>query len=208
MPGSHRAGTLAGNGIMTPGLASGRERWIRRRRSIGPVERIHASCVDLMKNQYISWRRSIVCLIVIQALCSSRAAGFGGIGSGHVQLKNSFIVEIGVVRSAPPPVNTNWVDEVYSLNCRCFTMLGYFGFDGFGENPAMLVVDENKLIRLAVFEQFIGTINVKINFVRMKKCPAHANIIPCYDGLNPEECLKILDEYRKKLDRYLDGFDK
>ena len=46
--------------------------------------------VDHLKNRWVGWQRRFVCLIAIQALCSSRAAGFGGIGSDHMQLKNSF----------------------------------------------------------------------------------------------------------------------
>lgn len=132
------------------------------------------------------------------------AAGFGGIWSDHDQLKGSVIVDVGDAREVPPPTGASWKNQVYSLNSRCFTIFGYIGYWGFGGKPALLIVNEKKMIQLAILEtSSFGGIDVNTHLVQMVNCPEHANIIPSCDGLTTDECAQILEQYEQKLDRML-----
>jgi len=130
--------------------------------------------------------------------------GFGTFGSQHSQLKRSVIADVGQAQEVPPPAGAKWENQVYLLNDKCFTMFGYFGFWGYGGKPAMLVVDEQNLVKVAIFETSIGTINVKVNPVQMVKCPEHANIIPSCDGIENEKCMEMLKQYQEKLQKQLE----
>lgn len=141
-------------------------------------------------------------------LASTQANAFDGIGSDHLRLKKTVIADIGEAQKVPPPENAKWSNQVYSLNSRCFTILGYFGFWGFGSKSAMIVVDENKAIQLAVFEISIGDIGVTLHPIQMVQCPSHAYVPPSCDGKSYKECSKLLDEYQKELQREIDRLTK
>jgi len=150
-------------------------------------------------------KKLIVLAALIQIVAVNNGYGFGLFGSDHLQLKRSVIADVGEAKQVPPPAGAEWKNQVYSLNDKCFTMYGYFGYWGYGGKSGMLIVDENNLVRVAIFETSISTINIEVNPVQMVKCPEHANIIPSCDGMEYEECRKMLDQYKEKLQKQLES---
>ena len=161
------------------------------------------------RNQSISWSVLMAFLFVLViTLFSDQTWAFDAIGSDHARLRNSVIAEVGEAKEVPPPSGATWENQVYSLNSRCFTMFGYFGFWGFGGKSAMIVIDENKIIKVAIIEPSIGNVNVKLNPIRLIQCPSHATILPSCDGLSASECTKLLGKYRDDLQRKLKALGK
>ena len=160
---------------------------------------------QIMRNFYIKLSSHILfaCL-----LSPTIVWAFGSFSSEHEQLKNKVIVAVGEAKKVDPPSGAEWKEQVYSLGSYCFTMSGYYGYWGYGGKPAMLVVNDRKLLELAIFETFSSDIDVKLNYVTMIQCPAHANITPSCDGLSPDQCKTLMDAYLKKLKQKLKELSK
>lgn len=99
------------------------------------------------------------------------------------------------------PFNTNWVTEVYELNGRCFTMPGYSGMWGFGEKAALLLVNTQKVAKVAFLGTGIGSVDVDVQLVTLIHCPEGSGVIRYSD--DPKERLKQIEEKRKELERKL-----
>ena len=134
----------------------------------------------------------------------SPSSAFQSIVSQHAQLKGSVIVDAGEAKEVAPPFGSEWENQVYSLNSRCMVLFGYYGYWGFGGKPAMLVVDKDEHVQLAIFESTIGSIKVEIHPVSIVHCPDHAMVPPSCDGLNSEACSRLMDEHMKKLEQKLE----
>ena len=143
----------------------------------------------------------VVALTLSVATFTSSA--FGGFGVNQSQLKGAFIAEVGEAHEVEPPSGAKWKDQIYSLNSRCFTLSGYFGYWGYGGKPAMLVVKENKLINLALFESLGSTPSVDLFPVQMVQCPESANVLPSCDGLTSEQCQKAMADHLRMLEQKL-----
>ena len=114
-----------------------------------------------------------------------------------------FIAEAGEANEIEPPSGTTWKEQLYSLNSRCFTVIGYVGYWGYGGKPAMLVINERKMIQLALFDSSYGGMDVNLLPVQMMQCPANANVPPSCDDLTPEQCEKAMSDHLKMLEQKL-----
>ena len=137
-------------------------------------------------------------LVLVNSATPSNA--FGGFGNDQSKLKGVFIAEVGDANEVDPPPGATWEDQLYSLNSRCFTLFGYYGYWGYGGKPAMLVIDQNKIIKLALFDSTYGSLEVKLFLAQMVQCPAHANIPPNCDDLTAEQCQKAMADHLKMLE--------
>lgn len=122
--------------------------------------------------------------------------------SEQAQMKGYVIAEVGEVSEVEPPFNTKWEDDVYQMNGRCFSFSGYNGYWGYGSKAALLLVNAQKNIKLALIESSIGSIKTELKSVTMLECPSGTNVVPYSD--DPEEQLRLLrkrqDDLKKKLE--------
>lgn len=87
------------------------------------------------------------------------------------QMKNYIIADVGEVSKVDPPFNTKWENDVYRMNGRCFMFSGYMGYWGYGKKAALLLVNAQKNIQLALIEPSIGATKVELKSIEMIKCP-------------------------------------
>lgn len=121
--------------------------------------------------------------------------------SDQFMMKDNVIVDVGNASKVEPPFNTNWITEVYELNGRCFTILGYYGTWWLGEKAALLLVNSEKVVRVAFLGAGIGSVDVDVQLVTLIHCPEGSGVIPYSD--DPEERLEQLENKRKELARKL-----
>jgi hypothetical protein len=80
---------------------------------------------------------------------------------------------------------------------------GYISYWGYGSKAALLLVNQQKDIKLALIESSVGSIKVDLQSITLVNCPAGMNVIPYSD--DPEERLRLLqkrqDELKKKLEK-------
>jgi hypothetical protein len=140
---------------------------------------------------------SFICLAkrgfitALLTFASSQAIADGwAIVSQQTQLKDNAIIDVGEVSKVDPPFNTKWESDVYQMNGRCFTLSGYMGYWGYGGKAALLLVNAQKFVQLALLETAIGSIKVELHSISMIKCPTGTNVMPYSD--NPEEQLRLL----------------
>ena len=149
-------------------------------------------------------------LLVSSLLLSGRsfADAFGGFQSEHDALKGYFIADVGNATEVKPPHGKQWTTDIYELNGRCFTISSYRHqrFWSFNGKASLLLVNEQKAVRLAFFEKQISDMEVKIEPIRIVECPSDAAVVaPCE---TTEECAQRLEqlkqdmrEFRKQLDK-------
>jgi hypothetical protein len=58
-----------------------------------------------------------------------------------------------------------------ALRSFCFEPLGLAGFWGFGEKSALVLVDAEKKLKLAIFDISISDIKVAVHDIRSTNCP-------------------------------------
>lgn len=87
------------------------------------------------------------------------------------QMKNYVIADVGEVSKVEPPFNIKWEKDVYRMNGRCFMFSGYTGYWGFGKKAALLLVNAQQNIQLALIESSIGATKVELKPITMIKCP-------------------------------------
>lgn len=86
------------------------------------------------------------------------------------QMKDYVIADVGEVSKVQPPFNSKWEKEVYRMNGRCFQFSGYAGYLDYGQ-AALLLVNAQKNIQLALIESAIGGTKVELKSIAMIKCP-------------------------------------
>ncbi len=146
-----------------------------------------------------------IIIFLFMALSSVNVHADGwAIFSQHDQMKNYVIVEVGSVSTVAPPFNTKWENDVYQMNGRCFVFDGYIGYWGYGDKAALLLVNENKYIQLALVTSEIGSVKVELESITLIKCPSGSEIIP-YSS-DPEERLKQLKRKQELLKKKLESF--
>lgn len=146
-------------------------------------------------------KRAVIAALLAFASAQAGADGWA-IMSHQAQMRNNVIIDVGEVSKVEPPFNTKWENDVYQMNGRCFTFSGYIGIWGYGSKAALLLVNAQKVVQLALIESAIGSIKVELQSISMLKCPAGTSVIPYSD--DPEEQLKLLrkrqEEIKKKLE--------
>jgi hypothetical protein len=126
--------------------------------------------------------------------------------SQQAQMKNYVIVDVGEVSKVEPPFNTKWEKDVYQLNGRCFLFSGYVGYWGYGSKAALLLVNAQKDIQLALIESAIGSIKVELQPISMVECPSGTNVLPY--SADPEEQLQLLKKRQEELKKKLEDLQK
>lgn len=146
----------------------------------------------------------IVALLIAASSFSAYADGWA-LFSQQEQMKGFVIADVGEVSEVEPPLNTKWQEDVYEMNGHCFSFSEYNGYWGYGSKAAFLLVNAQKVIKLALIETSIGSLNVELKSVTMLECPTGSNVVP--DSDDPQERLRLLrkqqEELKKKLDELL-----
>lgn len=146
-------------------------------------------------------------IAVFLAFASAQADANGwALFSQQAQMKNHVIVDVGEVSKVEPPFNTKWENDVYQMNGRCFLFSGYMGYWGYGNKAALLLVNAQKSIQLALIESAIGSIKVELQSITMLDCPSGTNVTPYSD--DPEEQLKLLKKKQEELKKKLEDLQK
>lgn len=136
---------------------------------------------------------------------SAHADGWALFGKQSA-MKNYVIADVGEVSPVDPPVNTKWEQDVYQMNGRCFYFPGYMGIWGFGGKAALLLVNAQKDVKVALFETSIGTVKADLQSIVLVECPAGTNVIPYSD--DPEEQLRLLQKRQEDLKKKLEQLQK
>lgn len=122
--------------------------------------------------------------------------------SQHDQMKNHVIADVGVVSKVAPPFNTNWERNVFQINGRCFVLPGYSRYWSHGDRAALLLVNAQKSIQLALIQSEVGSTKIEVLSITMIECPAGSNVIPYSD--DPEEQLRLLKKRQEELNKKLE----
>lgn len=146
-------------------------------------------------------------VVLFLALASAQASADGwAIFSQQAQMKNYVIVDVGEASKVEPPYNTKWEKDVYQMNGRCFVFSGYMGYWGYGNKAALLLVNAQKSIQLALVETAIGSVKVELQSISMIECPSGNGVMPYSD--NPEEQLKLLKKRQAELKKKLEDLQQ
>lgn len=122
--------------------------------------------------------------------------------SQHDQMKKHVIADVGLVSKVDPPYNTKWDKDVFQINGRCFVLTGYSSYWGYGDKAALLLVNAQKSIQLALIQSEMGSIKVELQSIAIIECPSGSNVIPYSD--DPEELLRLLKKRQEELNRKLE----
>ena len=153
---------------------------------------------------YATLTKAMVALLLAVLSFSACADGWAFL-SQQEQMKGFVIADVGEVSEVEPPFNTKWQEDVYKMNGRCFSFSGYNGYWGYGSKAAFLLVNAQKVIKVALIESSIGSLNVELKSVTMLECPTRSGGVPYSD--DPEEQLRLFqkqqEELKKKLEELL-----
>jgi len=123
---------------------------------------------------------------------------FGGFDSQHSELKGYYIVDVGNATEIEPPFGKRWEKEIYQLNGRCFTIdsYRYQVFWGYSGKAGLLLVNERRNIRLALFEKDISNLKVKFEPITLVECPRESGVMRTC--ATQEECTERLKQLEKQ----------
>lgn len=154
------------------------------------------------------WLRRFALSALITAVSSSASADGWAAFSEHAKMKNYTIADVGDATEVQRPFNPNaeMLPKVYQLNGRCFTMLGYVGFWGYGGKSALLLVNEQKDVELALIETSLSSVKVEMKPISIVRCPTRTDVVPYGD--NPEERLRLLRKRQEELQKMIDEYRK
>ncbi len=112
-----------------------------------------------------------VCVMGVMFYPSFSAAdGFSSFGD-HDELKNHAVVFAGDVESIQIQNQSLMTTEsVLKMENACFSPAGYLGYWGYGKKAGLLLVDNQKRLSIAIFEDSIGSIEVKVLGVSQVSC--------------------------------------
>ncbi len=136
--------------------------------------------------------------IILFSLISTHANSDGwATFSEHEKMKGYNIVDVGQVTELSSPLNTKWDTDLYKMNEYCFSLSGYIGYLGYSGPAALLLVNAQKDIKLAIIKSEIGSLKVQLHSIRMYKCPSNDinNAIK-----NNEDYIKKLEQLKKELE--------
>lgn len=141
--------------------------------------------------------KRLLVIVFLFTISTQGVADGWSLFSQHAQMKDYVIVEAGDVSKVEPPFNTKWKTDLYQINGSCFMFSGYMGYWGYGNKSALLLVNMQKNIQLALIEVEIGTIKVKLYSILMMECPSRTNIMSYSD--DPKEQLRLLKQRQENL---------
>ncbi len=142
-----------------------------------------------------------ILVVVFLAFASAKAVADGwAVFSQQAQMKNYVIADVGEASRVEPPFNTRWEQDVYRMNGRCFLFSGSMGY--WTSKAALLLVNAQKDVQLALIESAIGSIKVELHPISMIQCPTGTNVIPY--SADPEEQLKLLKQRQEELKKKLE----
>ncbi len=104
--------------------------------------------------------------------------GWASYGSDHSQLEGFVISAVGnVSQESWQNPRTRQTVEWYEFGNgfaaeHCFTMGGWAGYWGFGDRPALLLVNDRRQVWVAFFETVVGSIKVELRLVQPIECPS------------------------------------
>jgi hypothetical protein len=87
------------------------------------------------------------------------------------ELKKTVIVEAGDAELLPTPFGSLGKKETVKVANYCFEPTGYISGWSYGKRAALVLVDEQKNIKLALLEDSIGSVKVSTTGVVQVNCP-------------------------------------
>lgn len=147
----------------------------------------------------VSFNKHAMVALFLSFASAQAGADCWAMFSQQAQMKNYVIVDVGEASKVEPPYNTKWEKDVYQMNGRCFVFSGYIDYWGYGGKAALLLVNAQKSIQLALVETAIGSVKVELQSISMIECPSGNNVMPYSD--NPEEQLKLLKKRLEDLQK-------
>jgi len=139
------------------------------------------------------------CSVVFLMLGTNAFAddSFGGYQSQHDKLKGYQIVDAGNTKEFKTPIEKKRILQLYQLNERCFTMSSYFGLWGYAGRASMLLVNDNKDVKLALIEKNISDLEVKIEPISLVECQSDDDDLS--NCGSAENCMKKMDKLQQKM---------
>lgn len=130
-----------------------------------------------VRRHKMNLNRSVLVILSLLASPHTWASGWT-LFSKQSEMKSYIIADVGEVSQVEPPINTKWEEDVYQINGQCFYLPGYVGNWSYGSKAAMLLVNAQKDIKLALFEAWIGSVKADLQSIVLIECPAGKNVIP------------------------------
>ncbi len=136
--------------------------------------------------------------LVLTSFVVTATDTFDSYQSEHEKLKGFVIVDAGNTEKVHMPFDSYQTDAIFKLNSRCFTSntLGGIGFVG---TASLLLVNENKEMKIALIENKMSNLQVNIEPIRVVECSSGKSdfdkqLEKC--GAN-ETCIKNIFKYPK-----------
>ncbi len=150
--------------------------------------------------------RKLLVVLFLASISSQAVADGWAMFSQQERMRNYVIADVGEVSKVEPPLNTKWEKDVFQVNGRCFLFSGFMDYFAYGNKAALLLVNAQKNIQLALIESAIGSIKVDLQPISMIECPTGTNVIPY--SASPEERLRLLKQRQEELMKRFEDLKK
>lgn len=116
-------------------------------------------------------------------------------------LKMTVIADVGEAEKIDAPFGKLGASDMIKINGRCFEPIGSIGSWGYSLKAAFVVVDQTKSVKIATFENGIGSIKVNVIPVIQVDCSSNASgDLPS----DPEKLLEVLRKRQEALQKELE----
>jgi hypothetical protein len=117
--------------------------------------------------------------------------------SRHEELQSHVIVDTGDFERIAAPPGKLGASDVLKLKATCFEPRGSLGLWGIGKKAGLILANREKIIKIALLESSIGSINVRLLTAIQVPCPTTDS-----DGLLTDpQMLQEMKRIQRELDR-------
>jgi|APTNR8051073442_1049403.scaffolds.fasta_scaffold57443_2 hypothetical protein len=147
------------------------------------------------------YQTTFACVLILAGIAKDASADGYDLFSKHEELKAHVVVDAGDFEKIDPPFGKLGASQVLKLNSNCFQPSGSLGVLGYGKKAGLVLVDRNKILRIALLESSIGSIKVETALVLQVACPTHdSSGLP----LDPQQRLQELKRQQEVLQLQLE----
>lgn len=122
-------------------------------------------------------RLNIIILLFLTMFSTLQSSDWSTIGSEHELLKDHIIIAVGSFSEEEKYdydtfERTEWFKFKSSNTNFCFEFIGYAGYFGYGNHAALLLMDKDENLKIAIFDINISTIEVSVENIKVIECPS------------------------------------
>lgn len=141
---------------------------------------------------------AVLAVVLLLLAACAFADGFDTFGKQD-DLKKTVIVDVGEAEKIDPPRGKLGAREVIKLAGKCFEPSDYLGYWGYGKKAALLLVDQSRIVKIALLENGSGSIKVDVIRVTRVDCAAiTGSDLP----IDPQKTLELLRQKQDEFDAF------